>query len=65
MPRDLLTVQEAAEHLRTTIGVLARMRRTKTGPSFIRVSDNVVLYRKTVIESWLESKTVRTNTKEV
>lgn len=61
--RELLTTDEVAELIRVDISTLKRWRAAGKGPSYIRIGEDKILYRRATIETWLDERTVRTTTK--
>jgi predicted DNA-binding transcriptional regulator AlpA len=60
MAKDpLLKTPEAANYLICHPVSLRRLRSEGKGPEYIRVSSRSVLYRKSALDEWLESKTVK------
>lgn len=52
---DLLTLEEAAEKLRTPVSTLRYWRATKVGPRSARIGRRVV-YRRVDLEAWLDAQ---------
>lgn len=52
----LMTTDEASEYLNATPAHLAQMRHRGTGPVFIKFSAKKVLYRRSVVDQWLEDR---------
>lgn len=52
---ELLTPDEVAAWLRTPVSTLAYWRKTKVGPSFIKLTRRVV-YRRSDVTAWLDGR---------
>lgn len=52
---QLLTVEEAAEALRTPVSTLRYWRHMKKGPRAARIGGRI-MYRQTDLEAWLEAQ---------
>lgn len=50
----LLTIAQACEYLKLSTATLARMRRDKSGPPFVKMSTRVS-YRKSDLDAYIES----------
>lgn len=57
MVSDLLTVEEAVKYIRLSKPTLARMRRDKTGPVFVKL-EHRVFYRKVDLDDYINSKAI-------
>ena len=55
--KEILTEREVGEWLGLSEPTLFRHRRDGTGPSFIRLSERRVAYRRGDVETWLASRT--------
>jgi len=49
----LLTVEEAAAHLRVSRGMLAQLRFTNKGPAYYKPTAKSVFYAKSDLDTWL------------
>jgi hypothetical protein len=49
---DLLTPAQAAEFLGVPFDQMARLRRQRRGPAFLRYGRFLVLYRRSALEAW-------------
>lgn len=63
MEDPLLTQKEAAEYTRVSTENLKTLRFRGQGPRFLKPTPRVVLYRKSVLDKWLEDSE-RTSTAE-
>jgi excisionase family DNA binding protein len=54
MSEGLLTVREAARHLKVSRSTLERLRAEGKGPRFIRVSERSIRYSLADIEEWVK-----------
>lgn len=54
---EILTAREVSNWLGVSEPTLSRHRREGTGPSFIRLSECRVAYRKADVDAWLVSRT--------
>lgn len=54
---DKLTTRELAAELKRAPETLVRWRRTRTGPSYLRIQGRV-LYDRHAVELWLKSQQV-------
>lgn len=54
-PFNLLTIEEAAEALRTPVGTLRYWRHMNKGPKAARIGGRV-MYRQADLEAWLEAQ---------
>ena len=54
----ILSEQELAEWLDMSRPTLQRQRSDGSGPPFIQLSDRRIGYRKSVVERWLEARTI-------
>ncbi|MDR4485374.1 MAG: hypothetical protein R3B95_19610 [Nitrospirales bacterium] len=52
---ELLTPQQVARNIFTTIGTLAKWRLKGIGPRFIKLGPRSIAYPKAELQSWLES----------
>jgi predicted DNA-binding transcriptional regulator AlpA len=52
-PREILTERELSDWLGISQPTLARHRRDRTGPIFVRLSARRVGYRRGAVEDWL------------
>lgn len=55
----LLTTDEAASYLRKHPVYLRRLRSEGRGPNYLKPTPGTVRYRKSDIDSWLDSKIVQ------
>ena len=58
-PDPLYGTTKAAEYTTFHPVTLRRLRAEGKGPEFIKVSSRKVLYRKSALDRWLRSKTVK------
>jgi len=54
---ELLTIDQVAERLGVTRGMLAQWRYLGTGPRFVKLSARTVRYTSTAIDEWIEANT--------
>lgn len=54
-PSQLLTIEEAAEFLRTPVGTLRFWRHQKKGPRAARIGSRL-MYRQADLEQWLNDQ---------
>ena len=57
MREDLMTRQQAAEHLGISVPTLDGFARDRKGPAFIRIG-RLVRYLKNDLDTWLESQRI-------
>jgi hypothetical protein len=57
---ELLTPAETAELMRTTLQSLGQQRYQRRGPKYVKIGSRV-LYRRSDIREYLDSRTVQTN----
>jgi len=57
MHEAVLTTTETAQALKCTPGALARMRRERRGPAFVRVG-RLIRYRPVDLDAWLKSRRI-------
>lgn len=55
-PEPLLSPEETAEYLGVSKDHLRRLRRSGEGPAWIRVSERVVRYKLSDLQSWVEAR---------
>lgn len=55
-PDPLMTTDETSDYVKATVAHLAQMRHRGQGPAFIKFSAKKVLYRRSVVDAWLESR---------
>ena len=55
---NLITPQQLADELGTTVGNLAQMRYRGEGPTFVKVNQRSVRYRVEDVTAWLDSMRV-------
>ena len=55
MKEELLNEKEAAEFCGLDAGYFRNLRRTGHGPAYVRPSPHMTLFRKPVLEAWLNS----------
>jgi hypothetical protein len=58
---ELLTEREVAGRYRLSIGWLRRARVERRGPTFLRVGDRMIRYRRADIEAFLDSRIINTD----
>lgn len=51
----LLNIEQASKYIQLSTATLARMRRDNNGPAFVKLGARV-LYRKTDLDEFIESK---------
>ena len=51
---QLLSISQACDYLKLSTATLARMRRDKSGPPFVKMS-NRVSYRKSDLDTYIEA----------
>jgi predicted DNA-binding transcriptional regulator AlpA len=51
----LLNIEQASKYIQLSTATLARMRRDNNGPAFVKLGARV-LYRKTDLDDFIESK---------
>ncbi|HYQ71563.1 MAG TPA: helix-turn-helix domain-containing protein [Gammaproteobacteria bacterium] len=56
-PLALMTGKEVAAMLKVSPRTLEQWRAQRTGPTFIRLSQNTVRYRRADIETWQQQRT--------
>ena len=56
--QDMLTIEEAAEMLRSTKGTLRRWRYERSGPPSAKIG-NRVMYRRSDLIAWLDEQFAR------
>ena len=54
--KEILTERQLSEWLGISQPTLFRHRRDGTGPSFIRLSERRVAYRRSAVEEWLTKR---------
>jgi predicted DNA-binding transcriptional regulator AlpA len=57
--QDILNERQVAEWLGLSAPTLNRHRRDGTGPTFIRLSERRVAYRRSAVEAWLKEREQR------
>lgn len=57
-PTDLINAAEAAREVHRSPETLARYRRLRTGPSYVRINGRV-LYSRALLRQWVESNIVQ------
>jgi predicted DNA-binding transcriptional regulator AlpA len=55
--KDILSEREVSRWLGISEPTLFRHRRDGTGPSFIRLSERRIAYRRSDVDAWLEART--------
>jgi predicted DNA-binding transcriptional regulator AlpA len=53
---EWLTLPQAAELMRMTKATIAQMRYRGNGPKFYRLSAKTILYKRSEVLSWMESR---------
>ena len=61
-PTDLIDTAEAARELNRSPETLARYRRLRIGPSYVRINSRV-LYSRALLRQWVESNIVQAGAK--
>lgn len=56
---NLLSPEQASNHLGLSMSTLAKMRLRGDGPSFIKLGPRRVAYRETDLEEWIDSNRFR------
>lgn len=64
MDTELLTEREVSARYRLSVPWLRRARLERRGPTFLKVGERMVRYRRTDIEAFLESRLVETCTQQ-
>jgi predicted DNA-binding transcriptional regulator AlpA len=54
----ILSERELAEWLHTSRPTLQRQRSDGSGPPFVQLSERRIGYRKSIVERWLEARTI-------
>jgi predicted DNA-binding transcriptional regulator AlpA len=54
----LLSEKQLSEWLGISLPTLQRMRSNGSGPAFIQLSERRIAYRRSVVEKWLETRTI-------
>lgn len=50
---DILTIEEACEHMKMSRGTLAQLRYTGKGPRYLKPTPKTVLYKREWVDEWL------------